>query len=376
LTEQLPDAPNYERLELLEFGNERDLTAAAIEYAQAALPEWEAREGNTEVVLIESLAMMLGVEVLAIQMLPERLLELLMGLYGVTRDQGSTATGRATFEVTSSNPTQVIPSGTTLRYQLEPTGETIDVVTAETLSIITSESTTGSVEVIAVEAGTAPNGVPAGATVHVVDNLTFVNRAYLSTGLTGGSGVEEDEAFYARAAASLARLNSTLTLAPQFQYAALSQPGIGRAKVFDRYNPATGATGAAGHVTLAIADPQGQPLPADDGTALANWLAAQALASLQVHVIDPTYTAVDLAVTIVANAGTNHAQVEAATVAALEAWLSPATWDWSPEVAEYAVVSIISDVPGVAAVLGVPDTIALPGKAPLPTAGTISVTVQ
>ena len=55
---------------------------------------------------------------------------------------------------------------------------------------------------------------------------------------------------------------------------------------------------------------------------------------------------------------------------------SPATWEWWPEITPYDVVAAIDDVPGVARVITVPQTITLGGAAPLPKLGTVTVQVN
>lgn len=375
MDDQPIDAPEIETLRLLQYGTESDLVEAAVSYAQSVMPEWEPRQGNTEVVLMQALALMLGPEIMAVQMLGDRVIEGVMNLYGVTRSPGAAATSRATFTVTNSNPLQVIPAGTRLRLVISSTGETIDMLTSEELQIITSESLTGSVNVVATDVGDAANGVAAGTSVSVVDSLPFVESAVLATAVAGGSGTESDGSFFARAASTLARQVSTLVQVEQFEYASLTRVELGRAKAFDNYDPAAPGATTYGHVTVAVADKQGQAVSAAVMTDVQQWLTSQALASLLVHVIAPTYTTVNIATTVKAAVGASAAEVQANVDAALRAWLDPKTWLWESSVSQYAMISVIGNAAGVKEVQSVPATIALAGKAPLPTIGTITVTV-
>ncbi|WP_427017885.1 baseplate J/gp47 family protein [Pseudarthrobacter sp. P1] len=375
MTDQPIDAPEYENLRLLRYGTEPDLVAAAVTYAQAALPQWQPRAGNTEMVLLESMALILGVNVLAVQMLPGQVVEQLMTLYGVARDQGSPAKGRVRFTVTNGNPIQTIPAGTRLRYTLETTGETVDFLTTEPLQLITSETLVGEVNIVAAVPGVQANGLPSGMTVDVVGVLPFIETVVLATAVSQGTGVESDVSFHSRAAALLSRLTTTLVLPEHFQYAAIADPVVGRARVLNLFDPASPEATAPGHVTVAVTDAAGDPLEAPASTALAAALKAQALASLQVHVIDPAYTTVDAAVTVRAAAGFTAVQVQASVTAALTAWLDPTRWDWAPVVGQYAMVAKIAAAPGVAEVTTAPANIPLPGAAPLPRPGTFTVTV-
>ncbi|ASR80660.1 baseplate J-like protein [Arthrobacter phage Piccoletto] len=376
MVDQPVDAPEIETLRLLQYGTESDLVDAAVAHIQSVLPNWQPQQGNTEVVLLQALALMLGPEVMALQMLGDRVIEGVAGLYGVLRSQGTPASGRVQFTVTNSNPTQIIPLGSRLRLVVSSTGETVDLLTTEELQIITSESLTGEVNVVAEYVGETANGIPAGTSVSVVGSLPFVESSVLALPISGGSGTESDGSFKARAASTFARQVSTLVGTEQFEYAALTRPEIGRAKAFDNYNPAVPGSPQFGHVTVAVANTTGQTVSAPVMTDIENWLEAQALASLIVHVIAPTYTTVNLNVTVKADVGQSAVEVKANVEAALREWLSPVTWPWDSTVEQFSMISVVGNAGGVKQVTSVPATIALAGKAPLPTIGTINVTVN
>ncbi|QJD53361.1 baseplate J protein [Arthrobacter phage StevieBAY] len=376
MVDQPVDAPEIEALKLLQYGTESDLVEAAVTHIQSVLPDWEPQQGNTEVVLLQALALMLGPEIMAIQMLGDRVIEGVMGLYGVTRSAGTAATGRVAFTVTNSNPTQVIPLGSRLRLVVSSTGETVDLLTTEELQIITSESTTGEVNVIAEVVGDTANGMPAGTFVSTVTALPFVETAVLALPMSGGAGEETDGSFLGRAASTLARQVSTLVQPQQFEYAALTRAEVGRAKAFDSYNPAVPGSPQWGHMTVAVANQSGQAISSGVMTDIENWLTSQAIASMLVHVIAPTYTVVNLNITVKADVGQTAADVRANVEAALREWLSPVTWPWDSTVEQYAMISVVGNAAGVKSVTTVPATITLAGKAPLPTVGTINITVN
>lgn len=369
------DTPEYEGLDLLDYGGEADMLGAALSRLEVALPEWEARAGTTEMLLMESLAMMLGVEVMALQMVPSQVVEQLMGLYGVTRDPGRGAEGQVIFTVTSSKPIQEIPVGTRLRYEMTETEETWDLLTTEGAAIVTSEGLTQIVAVGAELVGTELNGLPEGVELEVVDNLPFIESVTVHSALTGGAGEEEDPSFYGRATATLSTLNSTLVMPNDFQYAARAIPGIGRALVLDLLDPSNPGTESAGHVSVAVADAAGQAVVGSLKDEVQNELEGKALASLRIHVIEPSYTTVNVSVTVQRAVGTVPEDVEAIVEAAIRNWVSPATWDWSPEVSQYALIATVGSLPQVAMVTEASATVPLPGLAPLPVLGVVSVEV-
>lgn len=375
MTELPKDVPELEALRLLQYGTESDLVDAATAYARAVLPEWQPRAGNTEVALMQALAIQLGPEILAIQLVRDRVVEGLMSLYGVTRNPGTAATGRAKFTVTASNPTQYVPQGSRLRMLVSSTGETVDFLTVEPLTVITSETLTGEVNIVADRIGTLANGSAIGTPLSVVSSLPFVETAKLAAVVVGGDGAESDASFNGRAASTLARQVSTLVQAPQFEYASLTRTDVGRAKAFDNYDPAQPSATVFGHVTVAVADKAGAALASAAMTELGQWLTSQALASLLVHVISPTYTVVNVSATVKAEVGFSGADVKARAEQALRDYLSPARWPWDATVTQYGLVGVLGGVSGVRDVQTVPANIALAGKAPLPTVGTITVTV-
>ena len=340
------------------------------------LPEWDPRQGTVEMALIDSLSVLTGLQVAAIEVMQDNIVEQLVGLRGITRDQGIPAHGRVRFTVTGSAPVQEIPAGTMLRYTVPSTGESFDLVTVDSVAIITSEQLTGDVSVEATEVGDTPNGTPVGITLDVVDSLPFVESAVIAETLTGGAGVESDESFRSRASAGLSRFTATaLTLPEHFQSEALTRPGVGRALVLNNTTPGS-STSTPGHVTVAVADPAGEPLAPSLVTDLSDHLTGMALASLTIHVAGPSYTSVDVQATVTAAPGVAPEVVQVAVQEAVARYLNPAVWDWSPVVGQYALAAVVGAAPGVRSVVTVPGPISLPGLAPLPRVGTVTVTVQ
>ncbi|WP_102158736.1 baseplate J/gp47 family protein [Zhihengliuella halotolerans] len=370
------DVPEYEALDLLDYGGEADLFGAALARLELSIPEWEPRPGTTEMLLLESLSMMLGVEVLALQMAPAQVVEQLMGLYGVRRDPGRGAEGKALFTVTGSKPQHTIPLGTRLRYEMEETGESYDLLTTEARTIITTDGLTALIAVGAELVGTELNGLPDGTELQVVDQLPFIETVALDGDLTGGAGEEGDGSFYSRATATLSTLNSTLVLPEDFQYAARAIAGIGRARVLNLHDPSEPGVEKPGHVSVAVANNDGQVISAELRQDVEAALGLKMLASLTLHVIDPTYTNVDVSVTVQAAAGNAPADVQAVVDAAIRDWINPATWDWAPEVAQYALIALVGSLPQVAMVTMASDTVPLSGDAPLPTLGTVTIEVN
>jgi uncharacterized phage protein gp47/JayE len=370
------DIPEIETLNLLAFGDEPALVSAGLTRMQNSLPEWEPREGNTEVVLLEGLAVMLGPLIMSMQIAPQEMMEQLMALYGVTRDPGTTASVNLEIRVSPSASEKVIPAGTRFRIDADGMGNTVDVLSIDALTINAAD-TMGVVRARAEEIGEMLNGLAIGSVVEVVDALPFAEAVNTADAVTPGTGVESDTSFIARASAILARQTSTLVLAEHFQYAVASRADVGRARVLNNYNPdaADPSIEAPGHVTVAATDIIGGALPPETMEEIEGNLAGQSLASLTIHVIAPTYTEVDLAVTVRKTPLATEEEVQASVDAVLRAALNPLSWDWAPTVSSYRLVSVLSRASGVAEVVTVPADIDLPGAAPMPVVDSITVTV-
>jgi len=371
-----PDSPQPETLDLLGYGDEEDLVEAAVAYAQNALPEWTPRAGNVEVVLLEALALELGLEVMALREAPGVVLEQLLELYGVRRDPGAPASGVARFTVSGSRPLVEIPAGARLRAQVPSTGESYDFLTTGRLEINTVEGLSAEVRVVAEESGREANRLPAGSALSVVDNLPQVESVLFAEGTIGGRSPEDDGQLYSRGAAVLARQVSTLVLPTHFELASLATAGVGRAHVLDLYDPAAPTVETPGHVTVAVADLDGQPLLEQAARDLEFDLEQQALASLTIHVVSPTYTDLDLEVTVQSTPRVDAQLVAQRVEARLREWLAPSRWGWGSSVEQFQIVSTVGAVDGVDFVVEAPATIDLAGDAPLPRLEAVTVNVQ
>jgi uncharacterized phage protein gp47/JayE len=374
-----PDAPGYVDLSLYDV-DEQELVDRALADAATKLPEWQPREGNTEVALIEAQALQVSETAYALNRLPAIVLQALLVLYNVERDPGTATSGRVAFTLSDTNG-HVVPAGTRLRATVSTTGEVVDLVTVEPLEVL-SPASVGQVDVKATEAGDAGNGLAAGAVLELVDAVSYVNRVELVAALAGGRDPETDEQLYDRGALLLSRLVSTLVLPAHFTAAALENVSVGRAATLDLYDPGqVGVPGNhGGHITVAVADDLGNPLSATTRTMIAADLASKSHAGLALHVVDPTITTVTVDVTVT-RVVPDASAVQAAVVEALQGYLDPAAWPWGGVIYRNEIIALVDRVAGVGRVVslalnsGATD-VTLAGVAPLAKAGTVTVTVQ
>lgn len=356
-------------------GFEIDHVTAARTHLAASFPEAHLNPSSVEMTVVEALASMIGPLAMSYQNVPAAVVEHLMSFYGVRRYTGRKATGKAKFTVSTGTPEFDIPTGTRLRYVVGDNIGALDFFTTETVKVITSESRVIEVWIEAAENGTAYNGVPVGVRLDTLDYMLHVEDVVISERTRAGEDRETNESFTTRAQSMLSRQTSALVYDDQLAAAALSREEVGRAFALNNYNGITGASGT-GHITVAVTDTDGMGLPGEVKEAIEYDLASQVLASLVVHVIDPSYTTVNLSVTVEAVAGTNHAEVASAVEAELTRRLDPMVWSGWNTITAYDITSWIDEVAGVARVISAPPITNLNGVAPLPLPGTFSVTVN
>lgn len=366
-----PDLTAYSDLTLYDL-QPADLVARAIADASAKLPEWKPVDGNTELVLMEAISLVIAELTYAVNRVPSATTMTLIGLFGIERSEGGPAAADVLFTLADSLGHD-IPAGTIVRLSLGDDA-TLDFVTTAALSVAAG-ATTGTVAVQATTNTADANGITAGATLELISSIAFVNTVALATDVSAGADPESDEAWRDRAIQRFARLNETLVQPAHFTAEALTYPQVARATTVDNWD-GTGTN--AGHVTVAVLGSNGATISGTDKTAIAADLDTKAQANLAVHVVDPTVTNVDVTTTVHPLPGFAAGDVQSAVIAALQAYLNTDTWDWSTKVRVNELIAIIAGVAGVDYVTSLTAPAAdvtLSGAAPLAHYGTLAVTV-
>lgn len=127
-----PDFSNYVDLKLFDL-NSQQIFLNALEYARIALPEFEPVEGSIETVLLEAMAVEVQELATTINRLPNGILQALLALLNVTRQDAVPATGVVRLESAVDTDYEV-PAGARL---LSPTSALTDSVVLATDEAIT-----------------------------------------------------------------------------------------------------------------------------------------------------------------------------------------------------------------------------------------------
>jgi hypothetical protein len=301
------------------------------------------------------------------------------------------ATATATFTLTDTLG-HTIGAGA----QLDVNGVGFETVTD---LVVPAAASSGSVGIVALDAGTASNGVQAPATL-VSPTLVFVTGVALPGPTAGGVDDEDDDAYVDRLADTTPALSRKAILIDDFATLARDDAEVYRALAIDNYDPGPPiVTNAEGHVTVIVQNAAGAAVsPAGKARVLAAMNANRVL-NLVPHVLDPATTSVDISVTATAYSGYDVAAVDTAATQAIADFMNAARWGNPTGSDEFAwveetklrrddLVWVVHNTPGVRRVdsltlalhgagLATTDlTLAGPGAIPVLFAGQPNVTVN
>lgn len=375
------------------------LEAEAIAFMQTAFAGWQANEGALATWIIRSMANMTSTaRDLASDVPLAVFLYFGSSIAGIPPVEATFATATATFTMRDTIGTRTIPADLEVGID-DGTGTLVGfrVVNQVVVAPGAGATAAGGVSLIALEAGAAPNGITGAATL--LEPLDFVASVTVVTAPAGGGDAESVEAYANRLAGELRLMAPRPILARDAGVLAQRVATVDRALAIDLYNPDTADFNAEKHTTIVAVDALGEPVTAGTKTTILSTLNALREANFVFHVIDPTYTNVDVTVVGKAVSGFNPTDVDAAATAALTAYLSPLDWgqprigdqrEWlnSIVVRKFEIAEVLNSVAGfdyiepagltmrIGAGAYAEQDITLPGVAPMPRAGVINVTVN
>lgn len=376
-----PDASPYIDLTLSDL-DPQSIFDAAIAEMKIQLPDWTPREGHTEVVLLEGMAVEVGELVYAINRVPSSVLQALLRLFGIEYDSGVQPTTNLRFNITSTISV-TIPMGTEVRLDLPDSMEPVAFFTDNEVTVAPG---TPFVEVPATgdRYTDEANGIAEGTVVEVLESMIYLDSVMIGTGgVIGGRDEETDEEYFERGVNILYRQTSTLVVPAQFVSAMLEQPQVERAFAIDNYNVVSDPDGNgpvgndAGHISL-FAYGDNRMLTTPEKDALIAAITPYAMGALTLHFADPQINTVNVTVTVARLPNWDPDVVKTNVENAINEYLNPMTWDWSKSVVLFELTTAISNAAGVRYVqtMTTPTgNVTLTGQAALADAGTVTVTV-
>jgi hypothetical protein len=373
-----PDLTAYVDLRPFDLSDQA-IVEAAIAALQLNLPGWIPREGNTEVLILESLALEMAEAIVAVNRLPGAVVQALLLLAGVDRDYGAAPIGSATFILGDTNG-YTIPAGTRIYLPLENGTSTTFLVEPPGLVIPAGEDT-GDVSIIGDTFTAAANGMPIGARMVMADPVPFIETVELATAVADGRDPETDNEWRDRGVERLSRLSDALVVPRHFEAAALERAEVARAVGIDLYDPTVGPSPGdnPGHMTVAVLGENGAALSTEAKDEIRTDMENRAVAVLDVHVVDVTLVTVPLTAQVHLLAGFDSTTTLAAVHDALVSYVDPLTWTWGGKIRRNEIISLSDRVDGVDYVIdvtinGVAGDYTISGPAVLPKAGTVTAT--
>lgn len=371
-----PDLRQYTDLTIYDKDTQ-DIYDMAVAVVQASLPEWVPQEGNTEVILIEALAQEVMETIYAINRLPGAVMQTLLQLYGVFRDEGAQPT--TTIQINLSDTLgHEVPEGTRFMLNLSEGQEPV-VFSTDAGVVVAPGSKVATVTATGDRFTDDANGVAAGQSLELLDAVPYVDYAVTTVAVTGGAPEEADQDWLDRGVQRMSRLVDTLTVPSHFTSAAMEYQFVERATTLDNFD-ATAGSGSPGshpgHVSVAVYG-DGRMLTSPEKDQIDADMELKALANLSIHIFDPTMNSQNVTATVQAAPGYTSQQAIDGAKRELQNAMNPMVWDWSTTLYRNDVVTFISRAPEVARVMSVTvpaSDVTLSGYAPLVNAGTLNIT--
>lgn len=225
-----------------------DIYLGAIELARLVLPEFELRQGTPDDALFQAMAQMSALQVVAINRLPNRLMQGIGAIMGVQRDEGRRATVTATIVADYDGAfipanTNVIQNATILGEQEQYYYSTATDVTIPAVTVTENPDgspaafPTADVQLVALYTGIQPTVNANTDFVLDVVNPSILNIFSLDD-FVNGSNAEEATAYMDRLATSLRGASNTVTTANQMQaYLLANRTDLSKVKVYDNTDP-------------------------------------------------------------------------------------------------------------------------------------------
>lgn len=320
-----------------------DILSRMLQQFAARVPGWLAYAGHPEVALMEAVSgvaaedrALIGADSAAQLRLAGQVLFLLPKLVGTT------ATAVATFTL-SDTAGHTIPAGTRV-FRSDSTGKTgITLSTTADVVVAPGSATAAGVSMSVDVSGTVGNSVASGGVV-VVDSLSFVDSATLTSGGSGGTDDETDSAYLSRLVDYLKTFGATAVTASDFALLARNVAGVARAVAIDGWSGVEpGTLGNEKTVGVVVIDSLGAATSAPIRTAVDAYLQSLREVNFVVVVTSPTFTTLTVTFSATALPGWLTADAKANGEAAVYAYLDPAKWGASTgDPASWSLVNVVN----------------------------------
>jgi uncharacterized phage protein gp47/JayE len=382
----------------------RDLMQRCFDYMTSVFPGWEPSEGQLDTALIEGISSEAADIATLTTEIPKTIFRYFGAqLMGVVPQDAVAATATSTWYAIDTNG-YMIPDGTQVSIA-DSSGNPVPFVTLGDAQIPAGQThtTAGAVTLIAIVPGADSSGVGSvSGPIDLIDVYPWIDHVTQTTVSIGGIDAEADDAYLDRLTQELSTISPRPILPRDFSIIARDIEGVQRATTIDGLNPPSSYNNER-MVCVVGLDVNGAGIDSAHKTALQTYLDGLREVNFVVNITDPTVSSansVDVSATVLMDKNYSSADVHDRVVAAIQAFLNPATWGIDPTdnpnnpttwnnqtVVRYLdLATAINNVAGVAYTVSVATGLnggaqaatdkTLTGAAPLPHAGTIAVTVN
>jgi hypothetical protein len=374
--------------------NPDELVEDAFAYLEFNVPGWVPAEGNLDVWVLEACARMASTTRDIAADVPDSIFQRFgTDLMGLPYNQAAPARAAATFTV-------VNPSGFTLPAGLAVAATDSAgierVFRVETTVVAAALETSITAQLVANEVGAAYNGLTAASPVRQIDAYVGITAIEFDETTSGGADAESDVAYMVRLSRRQVTISPSFNVAADAALLSMDHESVGRALGIDLYNPTGPDPAAGGHISVAVTDIAGSALSGPVKAEVEAMLEAYRQTNIAIHVIDPTYSDIDVTTTVKALPGYDTATVDTAVTDAIISYLDPGLWGSPGRAGEdpsnpypwrnidkvrfLEVAQVINAVDGVDYIVSLTVNagsadVTLTGPAPLPNADAIAVTV-
>lgn len=220
-----------------------DIYLDAIEIGRLTLPEFNLRVGTPEDAIFQAAAYISSLNIAAINRLPDRLMEGIVNIFGLGKQQAIAAEVDVTIAIGSYSG-GTVPVGTIFSYQTIFEDEVQEYAFQTTETVVVDEIInpgageeypSASTTVVCLTPGIIPPITTPGTELNVLSAGTNIYSVTTLANFANGINEDDDNEYLSRATTYLQSLSSALNKASQLDaYVATGYPGtIGRAKAYD-----------------------------------------------------------------------------------------------------------------------------------------------
>jgi uncharacterized phage protein gp47/JayE len=328
----------------------------AIDYARIALPEFQPRQGTPEDAILQAVSYITGLNVAAINRLPDRLMAGLVGMMGIILDDGSKTIVDIKFTATTTDGA-TIPQGTVVRYDYEFLGErdAIYFETSEEL-IIAAVGNDDPLPFDTVEAQSLQIGqtipLAVGTILEIETPTTDILEAEFAGTATPGTEQESETEYLTRAVNHLSSLSNAIAKASQVDSFIASGYGniVSRSKTYDLTDPdgdlELSDPDAVGYVTIFVYG-IGDFVSSEQKTDLLIDIQEKTVAGLEIGINNVNLVNLDISASIAYSTEYESSVVANNIKSILTSYFSPENYRFSEGIKLSEFYGIMSGVAGV-----------------------------